>query len=82
MSKTQVVLERRFLVSLETRMFPDRVFSLDRMEREIGIKYLSSMYIKEDHMMPEDGFLYEIENKEKFVFAVMKYNIDYITYKK
>jgi hypothetical protein len=82
MNNTQIVLDRRFLVSLETRMFPDRVFSLDRMEREIGIKYLSSMHLKEGFTMPEDGFLYEVENKEKFVFAVMKYNIDYITFKK
>ena len=82
MSKTQVILDRNFLVKLETKMFPDRIFSLDRMEREIGIKYVSSTYNEYGFMMmPEDSFLYEVENKEKFVFAVMKYNIDYITYK-
>jgi len=82
MSKTQVVLDRGFLVSLEIRMYPDRIFSLDRVERELGIKYMSSTHITDNVILPEDSFLYEVENKEKFVFAVMKYNINYITYKK
>jgi hypothetical protein len=81
MSKTQVVLDRNFLVKLEAKMFPDSIFSLDRMEREIGIKYMSSTHITDNVILPEDMFLYEVENKEKFVFAVMKYNINYITYK-
>jgi hypothetical protein len=83
MSNTQVVLlQRQFLIKLEAEIFPDRLFSLDRMEKEIGIKYYSSIYLKDNTMLPEDGILYEVDNKQKFVFAVMKYNIDYITYKK
>jgi uncharacterized protein YprB with RNaseH-like and TPR domain len=62
-------------------MFPDRIFSLDRVERELGIKYIASRHITDNVILPEDSFLYEVENKEKFVFAVMKHNINYITYK-
>jgi hypothetical protein len=82
MSDTIIAIKRNYIINLEIKMFPaTSTFSLWRIEDHLGIAYVSASRIDEKIISPEDVFHYKIEDKEKFVFAVMKYNIDYITIK-
>lgn len=82
MSDTIIAIKRNSVIGLECRIFPaTSTFSLSRIEDYLGVKYVSASKINEQLVSPMDVFYYEVKNKEKFVFAAMKYNIDFITIK-
>lgn len=82
MSDTIVAISRSSIIKLECKMFPATpTFSLSRIEDLLCLKYISTTKIDEGFVYPEDVFLYEVKNKGKFMFAVMKYDIDFTTVK-
>jgi hypothetical protein len=82
MSDTIIAIKRNYIISLEIKMFPaTSTFSLWRIEDHLGITYVSASRIDEKIISPEDVFYYKVENKQKFMFAVMKHDIQFMTVK-
>jgi hypothetical protein len=76
-----VALTRKSIIDMEFKTFPKGLFSLSRAEDFMGVEYICSTNNTQGIILPEDMFLYKVKNKEKFIFAVMKYNLDFITVK-
>jgi hypothetical protein len=76
-----VALTRKSIIDMEFKLFPLKALSLSRAEDFMGVEYICSTNITQGIILPEDMFLYKVKNKEKFIFAVKKYNLDFITVK-
>ena len=77
----KIALTRRSLIDIELKLFPFGTLSLHRAEDFMGVEYIFCNYKTQGIVLPEDMLLYNVKSKEKFIFAVLKYNIDFITVK-
>ena len=53
---------------------------IEEMENECGIECKDSIDLEENestYSIPQDCYLYKVVDKQKFLFAAMKYNINY-----
>ena len=70
-------LTKNFFITIDKKLIYNYIREQHVLKLDLGIQRISY----KNEKMSQEFFLYEVENKERFMFAAMKFNIPFTTVK-
>jgi hypothetical protein len=72
-TSTKSTIQNNFFITIDKELIYNYIREQHVLKLDLGIQRISH----KNEKMSQEFFLYEVENKERFMFAAMKFNIPF-----
>lgn len=72
-ASTKSTIQNNFFVIIDKKVIYYYIYEQEVLKLDLGIQRISY----KNEKMSQEFFLYEVDNKERFMFAAMKFNIPF-----